>query len=57
MIAGWSSNSDYSLLDGLRALAQTIFYEVSLAFILLSFAVLICRYNSAYFYFFRFIYG
>jgi NADH-ubiquinone oxidoreductase chain 1 len=28
MIAGWSSNSGYSLLGGLRALAQTISYEV-----------------------------
>nr|QZK21401.1 NADH dehydrogenase subunit 1 [Drepanotermes sp. ANIC 0156]QZK21765.1 NADH dehydrogenase subunit 1 [Drepanotermes sp. QLD_028]QZK21778.1 NADH dehydrogenase subunit 1 [Drepanotermes sp. QLD_031]QZK22129.1 NADH dehydrogenase subunit 1 [Drepanotermes sp. QLD_254]QZK22142.1 NADH dehydrogenase subunit 1 [Drepanotermes sp. QLD_255] len=50
MIAGWSSNSGYSLLGGLRALAQTISYEVSLAFILLSFVVLICSYNLAYFY-------
>nr|YP_009350922.1 NADH dehydrogenase subunit 1 [Promirotermes pygmaeus]AQP28130.1 NADH dehydrogenase subunit 1 [Promirotermes pygmaeus] len=53
MIAGWSSNSGYSLLGGLRALAQTISYEVSLAFILLSFVVLICSYNLAYFYFFQ----
>nr|QZK21388.1 NADH dehydrogenase subunit 1 [Amitermes sp. ANIC 0137] len=50
MIAGWSSNSGYSLLGGLRALAQTISYEVSLAFILLSFVVLICSYNLSYFY-------
>nr|UGB89525.1 NADH dehydrogenase subunit 1 [Pericapritermes gutianensis] len=53
MIAGWSSNSGYSLLGGLRALAQTISYEVSLAFILLSFVVLICSYNLSYFYFFQ----
>nr|URH16696.1 NADH dehydrogenase subunit 1 [Cavitermes tuberosus] len=53
MIAGWSSNSGYSLLGGLRALAQTISYEVSLAFILLSFVVLICSYNLTYFYFFQ----
>jgi len=38
-------------LGGLRALAQTISYEVRLAFILLSFVILICRYNLAYFYF------
>nr|QZK21609.1 NADH dehydrogenase subunit 1 [Amitermes sp. ANIC 0794] len=50
MIAGWSSNSGYSLLGGLRALAQTISYEVSLAFILLSFVVLISSYNLVYFY-------
>nr|WNH36526.1 NADH dehydrogenase subunit 1 [Nasutitermes sp. 1 MLW-2023a]WNH36539.1 NADH dehydrogenase subunit 1 [Nasutitermes sp. 1 MLW-2023a] len=53
MIAGWSSNSGYSLLGGLRALAQTISYEVSLAFILLSFVILVCSYNLAYFYFFQ----
>nr|AQP27347.1 NADH dehydrogenase subunit 1 [Labiotermes sp. BRA029] len=53
MIAGWSSNSGYSLLGGLRALAQTISYEVSLAFILLSFVVLICSYNLVHFYFFQ----
>nr|YP_009351143.1 NADH dehydrogenase subunit 1 [Tumulitermes pastinator]AQP28656.1 NADH dehydrogenase subunit 1 [Tumulitermes pastinator] len=53
MIAGWSSNSGYSLLGGLRALAQTISYEVSLAFILLSFVILISSYNLAYFYFFQ----
>jgi NADH-ubiquinone oxidoreductase chain 1 len=50
IIAGWSSNSGYSLLGGLRALALTISYEVRLAFILLSFVVLVCRYNLAYFY-------
>nr|AQP30328.1 NADH dehydrogenase subunit 1 [Rhynchotermes nasutissimus] len=53
MIAGWSSNSGYSLLGGLRALAQTISYEVSLAFILLSFVVLVCSYNLLYFYSFQ----
>jgi NADH-ubiquinone oxidoreductase chain 1 len=52
IIAAWSSNSGYSLLGGLRALAQTISYEVRLAFILLSFVVLVCRYNLAYFYLF-----
>nr|QEJ81486.1 NADH dehydrogenase subunit 1 [Luciola sp. FM20] len=41
MIAGWSSNSSYSLLGGLRCVAQTISYEVSLAIILLSFLFLI----------------
>jgi NADH-ubiquinone oxidoreductase chain 1 len=51
--AGWSSDSGYSLLGGLCALAQTISYEVRLAqTILLSFVVLVCRNNLAYFYFF-----
>jgi NADH:ubiquinone oxidoreductase subunit H len=34
MITGWSSNSGYSLLGALRAFAQTISYEIRLAFIL-----------------------
>jgi NADH-ubiquinone oxidoreductase chain 1 len=53
IIAGWSSNSGYSLLGALRALAQTISYEVRLAFILLSFVILVCRYNLIYFYSFQ----
>nr|ASN65988.1 NADH dehydrogenase subunit 1 [Pogonostoma subtiligrossum] len=45
MIAGWSSNSSYSLLGGMRAVAQTISYEVSLALILMSFMILIEGFN------------
>nr|YP_010462917.1 NADH dehydrogenase subunit 1 [Epeorus gibbus]UUJ36770.1 NADH dehydrogenase subunit 1 [Epeorus gibbus] len=45
MVAGWASNSNYALLGGLRAVAQTISYEVSLALILLSFVFLIGSYN------------
>uniref|UniRef100_A0AAU7BAB7 NADH-ubiquinone oxidoreductase chain 1 n=1 Tax=Maotoweta virescens TaxID=3073469 RepID=A0AAU7BAB7_9ORTH len=41
MIAGWSSNSNYAMLGGLRSVAQTISYEVSLALILLSFIFLV----------------
>nr|YP_010490434.1 NADH dehydrogenase subunit 1 [Gibbosaverruca weijiai]UWM12920.1 NADH dehydrogenase subunit 1 [Gibbosaverruca weijiai] len=41
MLAGWSSNSKYSLLGGLRGVAQTISYEVSLALVILSFIVVI----------------
>nr|YP_009776035.1 NADH dehydrogenase subunit 1 [Aulacophora indica]QJA26360.1 NADH dehydrogenase subunit 1 [Aulacophora indica] len=41
MLAGWSSNSNYSLLGSLRAVAQTISYEVSLSLILMSFLFLI----------------
>nr|ADA69786.1 NADH dehydrogenase subunit 1 [Glyptonotus cf. antarcticus FK-2009] len=43
--AGWSSNSKYSLLGGLRAVAQTISYEVSLAITLLSFIILSTSYS------------
>nr|QTZ18967.1 NADH dehydrogenase subunit 1 [Azana sp. WQY005] len=45
MIAGWSSNSNYALLGGLRAVAQTISYEVSLFLILLNFIFLIDGFN------------
>nr|YP_010729357.1 NADH dehydrogenase subunit 1 [Sternolophus rufipes]WED07062.1 NADH dehydrogenase subunit 1 [Sternolophus rufipes] len=45
MIAGWSSNSNYAMLGGLRAVAQTISYEVSLSLILLSFLFLISSLN------------
>nr|UPM52037.1 NADH dehydrogenase subunit 1 [Micropotamogale ruwenzorii] len=34
--SGWASNSKYALIGALRAVAQTISYEVSLALILLS---------------------
>nr|YP_009691886.1 NADH dehydrogenase subunit 1 [Nortia carinicollis]QEG58679.1 NADH dehydrogenase subunit 1 [Nortia carinicollis] len=45
MLAGWSSNSSYSLLGSLRAVAQTISYEVSLALIMLSLLFLILGVN------------
>jgi NADH-ubiquinone oxidoreductase chain 1 len=54
IIAGWSSNSNYALLGGLRAVAQTISYEVSLALILLSLIFLVGGYNFFYFLFFQY---
>nr|YP_010491881.1 NADH dehydrogenase subunit 1 [Blenina donans]UWM92667.1 NADH dehydrogenase subunit 1 [Blenina donans] len=45
MVAGWSSNSNYALLGGLRSVAQTISYEVSLALILMSSIILIMDFN------------
>ena len=53
IIAGWYSNSNYSLLEGLRAVAQTISYEVRLALILLSFVFLVGRYDLINFYYFQ----
>nr|YP_010743979.1 NADH dehydrogenase subunit 1 [Corigetus marmoratus]WET31982.1 NADH dehydrogenase subunit 1 [Corigetus marmoratus] len=45
MLAGWSSNSNYAMLGGLRSAAQTISYEVSLILILLSFLFMILSFN------------
>nr|ATU07068.1 NADH dehydrogenase subunit 1 [Neotrogla sp. 5 KY-2017] len=45
MICGWSSNSNYALLGGMRSVAQSISYEVSLAFILMSMMVLVWSYS------------
>nr|AXS65820.1 NADH dehydrogenase subunit 1 [Staphylinoidea sp. 15 KM-2017] len=41
MMAGWSSNSNYSLLGSLRSVAQTISYEVSLSLILIIYLLLL----------------
>lgn len=43
--AGWASNSNYALLGGLRAVAQTISYEVRIAFILLCLVIIVERFN------------
>nr|SSW94147.1 NADH dehydrogenase subunit 1 [Hypermnestra helios maxima] len=53
MVAGWSSNSNYSLLGGLRAVAQTISYEVSLALIMLSSIIMIMDFNMMKFYMYQ----
>nr|YP_010373849.1 NADH dehydrogenase subunit 1 [Cletomorpha raja]UPI55389.1 NADH dehydrogenase subunit 1 [Cletomorpha raja] len=45
MLSGWSSNSNYALLGGLRAMAQTISYEVSMAMIILCYVIFIFSYN------------
>nr|YP_010417452.1 NADH dehydrogenase subunit 1 [Junonia adulatrix]USF17507.1 NADH dehydrogenase subunit 1 [Junonia adulatrix] len=45
MVAGWSSNSNYSLLGGLRAVAQTISYEVSMSLIMMSSIIMILDFN------------
>nr|YP_008994262.1 NADH dehydrogenase subunit 1 [Nacospatangus altus]AGQ49796.1 NADH dehydrogenase subunit 1 [Nacospatangus altus] len=43
--SGWASNSKYSLLGAIRAVAQTISYEISLALILLSIILLVSSFN------------
>nr|CAH59763.1 NADH dehydrogenase subunit 1 [Gymnogramma flavivitella] len=53
MIAGWSSNSNYALLGGLRAVAQTISYEVSLALIMMSVIIFIMNFNLMKFFEFQ----
>nr|YP_010554632.1 NADH dehydrogenase subunit 1 [Hydromanicus huapingensis]UYO79252.1 NADH dehydrogenase subunit 1 [Hydromanicus huapingensis] len=45
MMAGWSSNSNYALLGSLRAIVQTISYEVSLIFLFLCVILLIMDFN------------
>ena len=46
--SGWASNSKYSLLGAIRAVAQTISYEISLALILLSLILLTRTFNLTY---------
>nr|YP_008757620.1 NADH dehydrogenase subunit 1 [Lepidocampa weberi]AEV44885.1 NADH dehydrogenase subunit 1 [Lepidocampa weberi] len=43
--AGWSSNSKYALLGGLRSVAQTISYEVSFIMILLCPVMMVGSFN------------
>lgn len=45
LVSGWASNSKYALLGALRAVAQTISYEVSMALIILIPAVLVMSLN------------
>nr|AOY40006.1 NADH dehydrogenase subunit 1 [Hypothenemus sp. BMNH 1040235] len=45
MLAGWSSNSNYSMLGSIRSVAQVISYEVSLVLIFLSFLFLLSSFN------------
>lgn len=53
MISGWSSNSNYSILGCIRAIAQTISYEVRLVLIILCPILIIERYNVLDFFYFQ----
>nr|QKY63922.1 NADH dehydrogenase subunit 1 [Triatoma vitticeps] len=45
LLSGWSSNSNYALLGGLRSVAQTISYEVSMALILICMLIFVFSFN------------
>nr|YP_007025098.1 NADH dehydrogenase subunit 1 [Nabis apicalis]AEI53341.1 NADH dehydrogenase subunit 1 [Nabis apicalis] len=45
MLSGWSSNSNYALLGSLRAVAQTISYEVSMSLLLVNLLILVFSFN------------
>nr|WDE24473.1 NADH dehydrogenase subunit 1 [Psyllaephagus sp.] len=53
MVGGWSSNSMYSLLGGLRSVAQTISYEVSMILIMFSVMILVESMMLLNFFFFQ----
>nr|CAA56608.1 NADH1 [Arbacia lixula] len=46
--SGWASNSKYSLIGAIRAVAQTISYEISLALIFVSIILLVSSFNLIY---------
>nr|QVT11044.1 NADH dehydrogenase subunit 1 [Nasonia vitripennis] len=48
MIAGWSSNSIYSIIGSLRSIAQTISYEVSMILLMLSVLLMVESFNLMY---------
>nr|WOW99008.1 NADH dehydrogenase subunit 1 [Oecleopsis sp.] len=54
MLAGWSSNSLYSMIGCIRAVAQSVSYEVSLFLILLCVVLLNGYLNLSYFYLFQY---
>nr|YP_010554775.1 NADH dehydrogenase subunit 1 [Potamyia chinensis]UYO79421.1 NADH dehydrogenase subunit 1 [Potamyia chinensis] len=53
MLSGWSSNSNFAMLGAIRAIAQTISYEVSLIFLFLCVIFLILCFNLMEFKFYQ----
>lgn len=53
IFSGWASNSKYSILGCIRAIAQTISYEVRLVLVILCLINLITSYNLKYFIWFQ----
>ena len=49
LVAGWASNSKYSLLGAIRGIAQTISYEVRIVLLLISPLILGGRMNIVYY--------
>lgn len=45
MFSGWASNSKYSLLGAIRAIAQTISYEVRIALVIIRILILAITFN------------
>nr|AVJ52664.1 NADH dehydrogenase subunit 1 [Microporus nigrita] len=49
LFAGWSSNSNYAMLGGMRSVAQTISYEVSMSLIMICIVIFTFGFNFIHF--------
>lgn len=50
VFSGWASNSKYALLGGLRAVAQTISYELILSFLFFVFCLFFFSYRFSFYF-------